>query len=70
MTKHRRVTGFVAVALLAIAATTANMRSHSSWTQADLTVEANKPANFEDRWSAMFADNGHGSARPMTGCCQ
>ena len=55
MTKHRRITGFVAVALLAVAATTANMRSHSPWTHASVTVEANKPADFEDRWSAMFA---------------
>jgi|GEM_PF-2683915 len=57
MTKHRRITGFVAVALLAVAATTANMRSHSPWTHGTtgLTVEANKPADFEDRWSAMLA---------------
>jgi hypothetical protein len=57
MTKHRRITGFVAVALLAVAATTANMRSHSPWTHSttSVTVEANKPADFEDRWSAMFA---------------
>ena len=57
MTKHRRITGFVAVALLAVAATTANMRSHSPWTHGTtgLTVEANKPADFEDRWSAMSA---------------
>ena len=57
MTKHRTITGFVAVALLAVAATTVNMRSHSPWTHGmtGLTVEANKPADFEDRWSAMFA---------------
>ena len=29
MTKHRTITGFVAVALLAVAATTTNVRSHS-----------------------------------------
>jgi hypothetical protein len=29
MTKHRRITGFVTVALLAVVATTANVRSHS-----------------------------------------
>jgi hypothetical protein len=29
MTKHRRITGFVIVALLAVVATTANVRSHS-----------------------------------------
>ena len=57
MTKHRRITGFVAVALLAVAATATNMRSHSPWTHdtTGLMVEANKPADFEDRWSAMFA---------------
>jgi len=32
MTKHRRITGFVIVALLAIVATTANVRSHSHLT--------------------------------------
>ncbi len=57
MTKHRRITGLVAVALLAVAATATNMRSHSSWTHSTtgLTVGANKPSDFEDRWSAMFA---------------
>ena len=62
MTKHRTITGFVAVALLAVAATAANMRSHSPWTDGttslkDLTVEANKlpTADFDDRWSAMSA---------------
>jgi len=56
MTKHRRITGFVAVALLAVAATAATMRSHSPWTDGTtgLTVDANKAADFEDRWSAMF----------------
>ena len=32
MTKHRTITGFVAVALLAVAVTAATMRSHSPWT--------------------------------------
>ena len=32
MTKHRTITGFVAVALLAVAATVATVRSHSPWT--------------------------------------
>ena len=67
MTKHRTITGFVAVALLAVAATAATMRSHSPWTDGivvspgttllkDPTVDANKPpvADFDDRWSAMF----------------
>jgi hypothetical protein len=68
MTRHRTITGFVAVALLAVAATAATMRSHAPWTDGivvapgttmlkDLTVDANNPstASFEDRWSAMSA---------------
>ena len=68
MTRHRTITGFVAVALLAVAATAATMRSHSPGTDGivvsagttmlkDLTVDANKlPAvSFDDRWSAMSA---------------
>jgi len=67
MTKHRTITGFVAVALLAVAATAATMRSHSPWTDGvvvsagttllkDPAVDANKlpPADFDDRWTAMF----------------
>ena len=62
MTKHRTITGFVAVALLTAAATGAAMRSHSPWTDGatllkGLTVDENKlpTADFDDRWSAMFA---------------
>jgi hypothetical protein len=68
MTKHRTITGFVAVGLLAVAATAATMRSHAPWTDGivvspgttmlkDLTVDANKlpTASFEDRWSAISA---------------
>jgi hypothetical protein len=66
MTRHRTITGFVAVALLAVAATAATMRSHSPWTEVvsagttmsrGLTVDANEPptASFEERWSAMSA---------------
>jgi hypothetical protein len=68
MTRHRTITGFVAVALLAVAATAATMRSHAPWTDGivvapgttmlkDLAVDANKlsTASFEDRWSAMSA---------------
>ena len=67
MTKHRTITGFVAVALLAVAATVATMRSHSPWTDGivvsagtsskGLTVDANKfpTAAFDERWSAMSA---------------
>lgn len=68
MTRHRTITGFVAVALLAVAATAASMRSHSpsadgivvsaSTTMPDgRTVDANKlpAASFDDRWSAISA---------------
>ena len=62
MTKHRTITGFVAVALLTVAATGAAMRSHLPWTDGTillkgLPVDANKQptADFDDRWSAMFA---------------
>jgi hypothetical protein len=66
MTRHRTITGFVAVALLAVAATAATMRSHLHWTDATVdsaattmkgpAVDANIPAlSFEDRWSALAA---------------
>jgi hypothetical protein len=68
MTRHRTITGFVAVALLAVAATAANMRSHSPSTDGiavsasttmlkGVTVDANKlpAASFDDRWSAISA---------------
>jgi uncharacterized membrane protein YbhN (UPF0104 family) len=68
MTRHRTITGFVAVAVLAVAATAATMRSHSPGTDGivvsagttilkNLTVDANKlaAASFDDRWSAMSA---------------
>lgn len=58
MTKHRTITGFVTVALLAVAATAAVMRSHSPWTGGVVvsgTVDANKlpAADFNERWSAL-----------------
>ena len=61
MTKHQTSTGFVAVALLAVAATAANIRSHAPSTVVSagddverLTVDANAPAaSFDERWSAM-----------------
>jgi hypothetical protein len=65
MTKHRTITGFVAVALLAVAATAATMRSHSPWSDGNavssttlskgFTADPNAApaANFDDRWSAM-----------------
>ncbi|MCK1512559.1 hypothetical protein IVB22_08200 [Bradyrhizobium sp. 190] len=62
MTKHRTITGFVAVALLAVAATAVTMRSHSPWTEGTTNSKGgpadsnNLPtASFEDRWSAMSA---------------
>ncbi|WP_065750995.1 hypothetical protein [Bradyrhizobium paxllaeri] len=67
MTRHRTITGFVAVALLAVAATAATMKSHLHWndgtvvsagtTAKDLPVDANElpAASFDDRWSAMSA---------------
>ena len=66
MTRHRTITGFVAVALLAVAATAANMRPHSPSTDGivvsagttmlkGLAVDADKlpTASFDDRWSAI-----------------
>ncbi|KRR25848.1 hypothetical protein CQ14_28740 [Bradyrhizobium lablabi] len=67
MTRHRTITGFVAVALLAVAATAATMKSHLHWTDGTvvsagttakgLSVDANElpAASFDDRWSAMTA---------------
>jgi hypothetical protein len=63
MTKHRTITGFVAVALLAAAATVANIRTHGPSTDGivgtatkGLTVDANTPtASFDERWSAIAA---------------
>jgi len=53
MMKHRTIAGFVAVALLTVAATTATMRSHSPLADGTtgLTVDANKlpTASFDDR---------------------
>ena len=66
MTRHRTITGFVAVALLAVAATAATMRSHSpegmvvavgTTGSKTLTVDANElqTASFDERWSAIPA---------------
>ena len=68
MTKHRTITGFVAVALLAVAATAATLRSHAPWSDGNAvstgttisknpTVGANElpAASFDERWSAMSA---------------
>jgi hypothetical protein len=57
MTKHRTITGFVAVAVLAVAATAVTVRSHSPWIDGikNVLTEQNKApaADFEDRWSAI-----------------
>ena len=66
MTKHRTITGFAAVALLAVAATAATMRSHSpegtvvsagTTMSKGLMVDANDlpAASFDERWSAISA---------------
>ena len=66
MTRHRTITGFAAVALLAVAATAATMRSHSpegtvvsagTTMSKGLTVDANDlpAASFDERWSAISA---------------
>ena len=62
--KHRTITGFVTVTLLAVAVSAAAMRSHLPWTDGIvasgttfLKSNANKfrTANSEDRWSALPA---------------
>ena len=65
MTKHRTIAGFVAIALVAVAATAVTMRSHSPWDDGlvvsgttllkGFTAYPNKipAASFDDRWSAM-----------------
>ena len=64
MTSHRTITGFVAVALVAVAATAVTVRSHSPWAESIVVsgttlvkgfTASDKPANFEDRWSAISA---------------
>jgi hypothetical protein len=67
MTKHRTITGFVAVALLAVAAA-ATMKSHTPWTRGivvadgttssqDVAVDTAPAADFNDRWSALSASS-------------
>jgi hypothetical protein len=68
MTRHRTITGFAAIALLAAAATAANMRSRAPATDGSVasigatmlkgfTGQTNKlaAASFDDRWSAISA---------------
>ena len=66
MTKHRTITGFVAVALLTVAATAATTRSRSPWADGIVVAASTRllkgpkvdthklpTANFDDGWSAM-----------------
>ena len=64
MTKHRTLAGFVAVAVLAVAATSVTVRAHSPWIDGivvsgstllkGLKGQGTAPAaDFADRWSAM-----------------
>ncbi|WP_143279170.1 hypothetical protein [Bradyrhizobium sp. C9] len=57
MTKHRTITGFVAVALLAVTATAATMRSHAPRTEGVVVSDTDAlPAkDFSDRWSPISA---------------
>ncbi|OKO70043.1 hypothetical protein [Bradyrhizobium sp. NAS96.2] len=57
MTKHRTITGFVAVALLAVTATAATVKSHLPRTEGVVVSGADAlPAkDFGDRWSPIFA---------------
>ena len=56
MTKHRRITGFLAIALMAIVATVSTARSPSRSTDS-IAVAASTiaTADFDDRWSAISA---------------
>ena len=57
MTKHRTITGFVAVALLAVTATAATVKSHLPRTETVVASGADTlPAkDFSDRWSPISA---------------
>jgi hypothetical protein len=63
MTRHRTITAFVAVGLLAVAATAATMKSHApegivvATSTAMQKADANElpTASFDERWSAMSA---------------
>ncbi|TWC06985.1 hypothetical protein FBZ93_101276 [Bradyrhizobium macuxiense] len=57
MTKHRTITGFVAVVLLAVTATAATVRSHLPRTAGVVVSDADAlPAkDFSDRWSPISA---------------
>jgi hypothetical protein len=64
MTGHRTLTGFVAVALVAVAATAVTVRPHAPWGEnivvSGITLlkgftASDKAASFDDRWSAISA---------------
>jgi hypothetical protein len=77
MTKHRRITGFVIVALLAVVATTANVRSHSHSTgllaaspamsPGELTVAMKKPPDRGFRRPVADFPEGDKSLGPIQG---
>jgi hypothetical protein len=52
MTRHRRITGFVAIVLMVVAATVSTTRSHLR--SADgIAAGTIATADFDDRWSAI-----------------
>jgi hypothetical protein len=63
MTGHRTLAGFVAVALVAVAATAVTVRPHawgenivvSGMTLLKGFTASDKAASFDDRWSAISA---------------
>ncbi|MFB9262538.1 hypothetical protein ACFFWD_05030 [Bradyrhizobium erythrophlei] len=62
MTKHRRIVGLVMIALLAVTATAAAIRSHASRTDGTVVSGADTlpAADFNDRWSPISASSGNG----------
>jgi hypothetical protein len=54
MTRHRRITGFVAIVLIAAAATVSTTRSHLRSTDG-MVASTIATLNFDDRWSAISA---------------
>jgi len=55
MTKHRRITGFVAIALMAVVATISTTRSHPPTTDGIVASAGTIATNFDERWSAISA---------------
>lgn len=60
MTKHRRITGFVAIALLAVATTAISKKPHPADAISQSKGSTVNPselaaANFDERWSAIAA---------------